>query len=473
MHIHILGICGTFMGSLAQLAKQLGHQVSGCDANVYPPMSTQLELAGINLIEGFDPSQLEPAPDLIIVGNAMSRGNLCVEYMLDHGLAYTSGPQWLGENLLRDQHVLSVSGTHGKTTTSSMLAKILDYAGLNPGFLIGGVPSDFGLSARLGGKTESKTESKAEGGGYFVVEADEYDSAFFDKRSKFVHYHSNTLVINNLEFDHADIFENLAAIQKQFHHLVRTIPSTGSVIYPAGVESIQQVVDQGCWSQIQTLAEQSSDESTANKSAAQWRYRLLQSDGSSFEVSDGDNNAEVNWQHTGLHNVLNGVAAIAAAATVGISLQTACAALSEFIGVKRRMEVIHEDSRVRVYDDFAHHPTAIKTTLEGLRAKVGDEKIIAIIEPRSATMKMGLHQGILSGSVDAADQALWYKSAAVNWDIESVAQGCGIPAAVCDDIEQLLASAIAQLDGAEKSHIVVMSNGGFEGFHQRLVAALQ
>ena len=461
MHIHILGICGTFMGSLAQLAKQLGHQVSGCDANVYPPMSTQLELAGINLIEGFDPQQLQPAPDLIIVGNAMSRGNPCVEYMLDNGLAYTSGPQWLGENLLRDQHVLSVSGTHGKTTTSSMLAKILDFGGLNPGFLIGGVPSDFGLSARLGDNTE--------GSGYFVVEADEYDSAFFDKRSKFVHYHSNTLVINNLEFDHADIFENLVAIQKQFHHLVRTIPSTGSVIYPAGVESIQQVIDQGCWSQIQTLAEQSSEESTA-----QWRYRLLQSDGSSFEISDGGNNvAEVNWQHTGLHNVLNGVAAIAAASTVGISLETACAALSEFVGVKRRMEVIHEDGGVTVYDDFAHHPTAIKTTLEGLRAKVGGEKIIAIVEPRSATMKMGLHEGVLTGAVDKADQALWYKSAAVNWDIESVARGCGIPAAVCDNIEQLLASTVAQLDGTEKSHIVIMSNGGFEGFHQRLVAALQ
>jgi UDP-N-acetylmuramate: L-alanyl-gamma-D-glutamyl-meso-diaminopimelate ligase len=461
MHIHILGICGTFMGSLAQLAKQLGHQVSGCDANVYPPMSTQLELAGINLIEGFDPAQLQPAPDLIIVGNAMSRGNPCIEYMLDKGLAYTSGPQWLGENLLRNQHVLSVSGTHGKTTTSSMLAKILDFGGLNPGFLIGGVPSDFGLSARLSNNSES---------GYFVVEADEYDSAFFDKRSKFVHYHSNTLVINNLEFDHADIFENLPAIQRQFHHLVRTISSTGSVIYPAGVESIQQVIDQGCWSEVQTLAERSSD-----SGQSRWRYQLLQNDGSSFQVSDGDDNhmAVVNWQHTGLHNVLNAVAAIAAAATVGLNVKTACAALSEFVGVKRRMEVIYQDGGVTVYDDFAHHPTAIKTTLEGLRAKVGGEKIIAIVEPRSATMKMGMHQGILSGAVNAADQVLWYKSAAVSWDIGSVAQGCEIPAAVCDDIEQLLASTISQLSGTETAHIVIMSNGGFEGFHRRLVAALQ
>ncbi len=462
MHIHILGICGTFMGSLAQLAKQLGHQVSGCDANVYPPMSTQLELAGISLIEGFDPQQLEPAPDLIIVGNAMSRGNLCVEYMLDNGLAYTSGPQWLGENILRDQHVLSVSGTHGKTTTSSMLAKILDHGGLKPGFLIGGVPSDFGLSARL-------SEAGDNSSGYFVVEADEYDSAFFDKRSKFVHYHSNTLVINNLEFDHADIFENLAAIQKQFHHLVRTIPSTGSVIYPAGVENIQQVIDQGCWSQIQTLAEQSSSEA-----GPQWRYRLLEKDGSSFQVMDADKNlAEVHWQHSGLHNALNGVAAIAAAASVGVSLEVACQALSQFVGVKRRMEVIHQDSRVTVYDDFAHHPTAIKTTLDGLRAKVAGEKIIAIVEPRSATMKMGLHQGILSGSVDAADQALWYKSAAVNWDIQSVADGCAIPALVCDDIEQLLTAALKPLSGVKKAHVVIMSNGGFEGFHRRLVAALE
>ena len=468
MHIHILGICGTFMGSLAQLAKQLGHQVSGCDANVYPPMSTQLESAGISLIEGFDPQQLQPAPDLIIVGNAMSRGNPCVESMLDNGLPYTSGPQWLGENILRGQHVLSVSGTHGKTTTSSMVAKILDFAGLKPGFLIGGVPSDFGLSARLADNSEDSAEGGSDNRGYFVVEADEYDSAFFDKRSKFVHYHSNTLVINNLEFDHADIFDNLAAIQKQFHHLVRTIPSTGTVIYPAGVENIQQVIDQGCWSQVQTLAEQSSSDASAN-----WRYRLLEKDGSSFQVIDAENRlAEVHWQHSGLHNVLNGVAAIAAAATVGVSLEAACQALSEFVGVKRRMEVIHQDSRVTVYDDFAHHPTAIKTTLEGLRAKVAKENIIAIIEPRSATMKMGLHQGILSSAVDAADQVLWYKSAAVNWDIQSVADDCAVAAQVCDDIEQLLASAMERLEGAEKSHIVIMSNGGFEGFHLRLVAAL-
>ena len=459
MRIHILGICGTFMGSLAQLAKQLGHQVSGCDANVYPPMSTQLQKAGINLIEGFDPRQLEPAPDLIIVGNALSRGNPCVEYMLDKGLAYTSGPQWLGENILRDCHVLSVSGTHGKTTTSSMLTKILDYAGLEPGFLIGGVPSDFGISARLGGRGNSS--------GYFVVEADEYDSAFFDKRSKFVHYHSNTLVINNLEFDHGDIFENLAAIQKQFHHLVRTIPSSGSVIYPAGDDNIQQVIDQGCWSHSLTHSGEANSDS-------RWCYRLLQEDGSAFQIIDNESQASprVNWQLGGRHNVLNGVAAVAAAVQVGVSLQAACDALSEFVGVKRRMEIIHQDRGVTVYDDFAHHPTAIKTTLEGLRAKVGDEKIIAIVEPRSATMKMGLHQEVLSGAVDAADSALWYKSAAVNWDIESVAAGCSVPAQVQDSIEQLLVSTLEQLDKNSHCHIVVMSNGGFERFHQKLVDCL-
>lgn len=460
MRIHILGICGTFMGSLAQLAKQLGHQVSGCDANVYPPMSTQLQSAGISLIEGFDPRQLEPAPDLVIVGNAMSRGNPCVEYMLDKGLAYTSGPQWLGDNILRDRHVLAVSGTHGKTTTSSMLAKILDYAGLEPGFLIGGVPSDFGVSARLGcGNNKS---------GFFVVEADEYDSAFFDKRSKFVHYHSNTLVINNLEFDHADIFEDLAAIQKQFHHLVRTIPASGSVVYPAGDDNIQQVIDQGCWSHILTHC-------GVAESNSRWRYQLLQEDGSAFQITDQDNqnSARVNWQLGGRHNVHNGVAAVAAAVQVGVSLQSACDALSEFVGVKRRMEVIHQDNGVTVYDDFAHHPTAIQTTLEGLRAKVGDEKIIAIVEPRSATMKMGLHKGVLSGAVDAADFAFWYRSTAVNWDIDSVAAGCSIPALVQDDIDQLVANTLEHLGDSAHCHIVIMSNGGFEGFHQRLVERLK
>jgi UDP-N-acetylmuramate: L-alanyl-gamma-D-glutamyl-meso-diaminopimelate ligase len=458
MHIHILGICGTFMGSLAQLAKQLGHQVSGSDANVYPPMSTQLELAGIELIEGFDPQQLQPAPDLIIVGNAMSRGNPCVEYMLDNGLVYTSGPQWLGENVLRDQYVISVSGTHGKTTTSSMVAGILEYAGLNPGFLIGGVPLDFGLSARLNSGSD----------GFFVVEADEYDSAFFDKRSKFVHYHSNTLVMNNLEFDHGDIFDDLAAIQRQFHHLVRTLPSTGHLIYPLDDSNLQQVVDQGCWSRIQTFGEAAS----ASKG---WRYKLLSADGSQFEIIDENNqSARVSWQHSGRHNVLNAIAAVMAASTVGVSLEKSCEALSQFVGVKRRMEVIYEDDSVTVYDDFAHHPTAIISTVQGLRAKVGTEKVIAIVEPRSATMKLGMHKAALSEAVAAADCALWYKGPSVNWDLQAVASACAVPAMVCDEIDQLLACTLEQIHkSTEKSHVVVMSNGGFEGFHLRLVTALK
>ena len=448
MHIHILGICGTFMGSLAQLAKSAGHTVSGCDANVYPPMSTQLEQAGITLIEGFDPRQLQPAPDLIVVGNALSRGNPCVEYMLDQQLAYISGPQWLGENLLRNKHVLAVSGTHGKTSTSSMLAKILDAAGFNPGFLIGGVPQDFGVSARLSDSD------------YFVVEADEYDSAFFDKRSKFVHYFSNTLIINNLEFDHADIFENLAAIQKQFHHVVRTVPSTGTVIYPAADANIAAVIEQGCWSQQQAFGSESSD----------WHYRLIAEDGSSFEVMYGDQTARVNWQQTGLHNVLNGLSAVIAAHQVGVSLEQCCNGLSDFVGVKRRMEVIYQDHGITVYDDFAHHPTAIKTTIEGLRAKVGQDKIVAVIEPRSATMKLGIHKDSLSASVSLADQVYWYQNPAIDWDINAVASSCSVPATATADIKQLL-ELVAQMATSD-THIVIMSNGGFEGFHGLLTERL-
>ena len=448
MHIHILGICGTFMGSLAQLAKAAGHSVSGCDANVYPPMSTQLEKAGIVLIEGFDPEQLQPAPDLIVVGNALSRGNPCVEAMLDRRLPYISGPQWLGETILRHKHVLSVAGTHGKTSTSSMLVKILDSAGLEPGFLIGGVPQDTGLSARLSDSD------------YFVVEADEYDSAFFDKRSKFVHYHSDSLVINNLEFDHGDIFDDLAAIQKQFHHCVRTVPSTGTVIYPVGNENIRSVIEQGCWSHQQPFGEQSD-----------WRYELSAADGSQFDIIHGADRGTVNWQQTGLHNVSNGLAAVIAAYQVGVSLDQACAGLSDFVGVKRRMELIYRDSQVSVYDDFAHHPTAIKTTIAGLRAKVGAERIIAVIEPRSATMRLGIHKDSLSAAVAEADQVLWYQNPRIDWDISAVAEACPVPAEATGSIESLLALTTAAVES--KTHIVIMSNGGFEGFHSRLTKCLE
>ncbi len=366
MHIHILGICGTFMGSLALLARELGHRVTGSDANVYPPMSTQLEQAGIELLEGYHPEHLEPAPDLVVVGNALSRGNLEVEALLDRGLPYTSGPEWLREQVLPGKWVLAVSGTHGKTTTASMLAWILEYAGMAPGFLIGGVTQNFPHSARLGETP------------FFVVEADEYDSAFFDKRSKFVHYRPRTLIINNLEYDHADIFPDLAAIQRQFHHLVRTVPGSGLIISPAGERAIEDTLTQGCWSPRQTLGGDDGE----------WQVRLINTDGSCFEVlHEGEPLATVNWSQSGQHNVMNGLAALIAARHVGVTPEVGARALGEFAGVKRRLELLADVHGIKVYDDFAHHPTAIKTTLAGLRAKVGDDKIIALIEPRSNIMR--------------------------------------------------------------------------------------
>ncbi len=367
MHIHILGICGTFMGSLAVLAKEAGHRVTGSDANVYPPMSTQLEAQGIELTQGYDPAQLDPAPDLVVIGNALSRGNPAVEYVLDQGLPYVSGPQWLAEHVLQGRWVLAVAGTHGKTTTTSMLAWVLEHAGMSPGFLIGGVPQNFGISARLGGTP------------FFVVEADEYDSAFFDKRSKFVHYRPRTTILNNLEYDHADIFPDLAAIERQFHHLVRTIPSSGLIIHPIAETALVRVLQMGCWTPVQTTG-----------AGGQWQARLLAEDGSRFEVRfDGEVQGTVNWELTGQHNVANALATLAAARHVGVVPAMGVAALSEFRSVKRRMEKVAEVRGVTVYDDFAHHPTAIATTLQGLRARVGGERIIAVIEPRSNSMKLG------------------------------------------------------------------------------------
>lgn len=462
MHLHFLGICGTFMGSLAQLAKSAGHQVSGCDDNVYPPMSTQLQKAGIDLIEGFDPAQLNPAPDLIVVGNALSRGNPCVEYILDQKLPYISGPQWLGDNFLKDKHVISVSGTHGKTSTSSMLAKILDSADYNPGYLIGGVPQDFGISARLGG-------TAPDGNHYFVIEADEYDTAFFDKRSKFVHYHSDCLIINNLEYDHADIFDDLAAIQRQFHHCVRILPSNGNLIYPANDSAVLEVIDRGCWSHKQSFG-------TAN---ANWQYQLLSEDGSQFEIIHANSNQRgtISWQQSGLHNVNNALAAVVAANQVGVHLKQACEALSLFIGIKRRMEPIYSERNLTVYDDFAHHPTAIKTTLEGLRAKVGDAQIVAVIEPRSATMKLGVHQGELASSVVSADQVLWYQNASIDWDLSAVAKDAGIAVSVNSHIHSLVKETLEIISdnhrANQSTHIVIMSNGSFEGFHQRVLEQLK
>ena len=448
MHIHILGICGTFMGSLAQLAKARGHRVSGCDANVYPPMSTQLEQAGIQLIEGYDPAQLDPAPDLVIIGNALSRGNPCVEYVLNRNLPYTSGPQWLGEQFLRDHWVLAVSGTHGKTTTASMLAWILETAGMSPGFLIGGVPGNFGVSARVGESV------------FFVVEADEYDTAFFDKRSKFVHYRPRTLVVNNLEFDHADIFPDLVAIQTQFHHLVRTVPAEGLIIYPEAERNLIDVLERGCWTPCETTGE-----------GGLWSARTECADGSAFRVSRGDDNlGRVQWSLGGEHNIANALAAIAAARHVGVRPEQACEALCEFAGVARRMELLADITGVRVYDDFAHHPTAIATTLAGLRKKVGDEKILAVIEPRSNTMKLGIHRESLAAATEEADQVFWYQPEGLNWSLREAVAAGGAPAQVIASIDELVAKTRAWAQSP--CHILVMSNGGFGGFHQRLVTAL-
>jgi UDP-N-acetylmuramate: L-alanyl-gamma-D-glutamyl-meso-diaminopimelate ligase len=453
MHIHILGICGTFMGSLAQLAKAQGHRVSGCDANVYPPMSTQLENSGIEIIQGFDPVQLQPAPDLVVIGNAMSRGNPCVEYILNEGLLYTSGPQWLGDHLLQDadnpRWVLAVSGTHGKTTTSSMLAWVLEYAGYDPGFLIGGVPKNFGVSARLGGSP------------FFVVEADEYDSAFFDKRSKFVHYHARTLVMNNLEFDHADIFADLAAIQTQFHHLVRTVPGNGRIIFPAEESNLEQVIAQGCWSEV---------ERSSNK--GKWQAKPLKRDGSQFDVlMDGVSQGIVNWTQTGQHSVNNGLMAIAAARHVGVEPPISCEALCKFAGVKRRMEQLADIGGVKVYDDFAHHPTAIETILKGLRNSVGDAKIIAVIEPRSNTMKMGNHKNELANSVGDASEVIWFQPPGMNWSLQDVVNNSTVPSQVVDNIDLLLEKTLAASE--INTHVVIMSNGSFSGFHQKLISGLQ
>ena len=450
MHIHILGICGTFMGGIALIARALGHRVSGSDANVYPPMSTQLEAAGIALMEGYDPSHLDPAPDQVVVGNAMSRGNPAVEYMLERGLRYTSGPAWLAEHVLQDRWVLAVAGTHGKTTTSSMLAWILEYAGLNPGFLIGGVPENFGLSARAG-------ESP-----FFVVEADEYDTAFFDKRSKFVHYRPRTLVMNNLEFDHADIFDDLEAIQRQFHHLVRTVPGNGLIISPLNDGNLHDVLDMGVWTPVEhfePLVE------------ASWHVRRAEPDGSAFDVvCEGEPAGRVEWGLTGQHNVSNALAALAAARHAGVPPVVGIEALRSYRNVKRRMELRGEVRGVRVYDDFAHHPTAIRTTLDGLRKQVGDQRILAVLEPRSNTMRMGVHADALAGSLSAADRVWVFQPEGLGWDAASVLKGLGRRLRVADRTQTIIDEVAAEASAGDQ--VLVMSNGGFEGIHQRLLDAL-
>ncbi|WP_104511518.1 UDP-N-acetylmuramate:L-alanyl-gamma-D-glutamyl-meso-diaminopimelate ligase [Acinetobacter indicus] len=453
MHLHILGICGTFMGSLALLARDLGHTVTGSDQNVYPPMSTQLENAGITLMQGYDRSHLQPHPDLVIVGNAMKRGIDAVEYMLNAGLPYVSGPQFLADHVLQGKHVLGVAGTHGKTTTTTMLAWVLDQAGLEPGFLIGGVPLGFKESARLGG------------GKYFCVEADEYDSAFFDKRSKFVHYHPKTAILNNLEFDHADIFDDLGAIQKQFHHLVRTIPSEGCIIAPVTETHIDEVLEMGCWTPVVRTS------LTAHAQAA-LSAEQLQADGSHFKVlQDGVVQGEVCWNMTGQHSVANALATIAAAAHVGVSIETACAALSNFGGVKRRMELLDTVRGIEVYDDFAHHPTAIDTTLEGARKRLGERKLWAIIEPRSNTMRMGSHKDGLAHSARLADEVIWYQPEGLDWDLQPVVAAAPNKAKIARTLDDIIHT-VSQ-EAGEGDAVVIMSNGGFGGLHQKLLSALK
>jgi len=452
-HIHILGICGTFMGGIALLARELGYRVTGSDASVYPPMSTQLRAAGIDLMEGYLPEHLYERPDMVVVGNAMTRGNPAVEYMLNRGLAYTSGPQWLAEHLLHDKWVLAVAGTHGKTTTSSLLAWILEYAGLTPGFLIGGVPGNFGLSARPGSSE------------FFVVEADEYDTAFFDKRSKFVHYRPRTLAINNLEFDHADIFDDLGAIQRQFHHLVRCVPGEGLIVHPGGVDAIDQTLALGCWTPVSTFG-------VGLASDADWRAELLRDDGTEFRLHHGGMQPlTINWSQCGLHNVENAVTAVAAARHVGVPPAVAAEALAGFGGVKRRLELLATIGDIAVYDDFAHHPTAIATTLQGLRARSRAGRLIALIEPRSNTMRMGEHRQQLAAATAAADRVFWFQPPGMDWSLDSVVEHSRSPAELVGDIDVLAQKVAAQARPGDQ--VVIMSNGGFGGIHQKMLAQLE
>ncbi|HFD13123.1 MAG TPA: UDP-N-acetylmuramate:L-alanyl-gamma-D-glutamyl-meso-diaminopimelate ligase [Crenotrichaceae bacterium] len=457
MHIHIIGICGTFMGGLALLARELGYSVSGSDQGMYPPMSSQLARSGIKLFDGYSAGNLDDQPDLIVIGNAMSRGNQEVEAVLNQGLPYTSGPQWLLEHVLQGRHVLAVAGTHGKTTTSSMLAWILEYAELAPGFLIGGIAQDFGVSARLGKQP------------YFVVEADEYDSAFFDKRSKFVHYRPRTAILNNLEFDHADIFDDLPAIQRQFHHLVRTIPGDGLIIAPENDDGIRQTLDMGCWTPVESTSVDGLNQ-RSESTVADWS--AVETSATHFAVlHNGVRQGEVQWAHSGLHNRQNGLAAIAAAKHVGVTPQRAISALNHFKGVKRRLEVIGEYQGVTLYDDFAHHPTAISLTLEGLRTTVGNtQRIIAIIEPRSNTMRMGVHAATLADSVAVADSAFIYKPEGLSWELDLLCEGhpsIHVFSSIESIIDALLA--FAQPD----DHWVFMSNGGFGGIYEKVLSRLR
>ncbi len=446
MHLHILGICGTFMGGLAAIARAAGHTVTGCDANVYPPMSDQLRALGIELTEGWDASQIDCQPDMFVVGNVVTRGNPLMETILDRNLPYTSGPQWLADNVLHDKWVLAVAGTHGKTTTSAMLAWILDDARMNPGFLIGGIPQNFGLSARL-------TDTP-----FFVIEADEYDTAFFDKRSKFVHYRPRTVILNNLEYDHADIFPDLAAIETQFHHLIRTVPGNGLVVSNGREASLERVFARGLWTPVERFG-----------GTEGWTAGDADASGSFDIFFNSALQGRVTWKLIGEHNRMNAIAAIAAARHAGVPASVAIDALSRFENVKRRMEVRGAVHDITVYDDFAHHPTAITTTLEGLRAKVGSARILAVLEPRSNTMKLGVMKAALPDSLTAADQIYCF-GANLGWDAAEALAPLGDKARVYDNLDKLVSQLVA--DARPGDHVLMMSNGGFGGIHARLLDAL-
>jgi len=454
MHVHILGICGTFMGGIAAIAKAAGHRVTGSDKNVYPPMSTQLESLGIELIQGFDAAQLKPRPDVVVVGNVMTRGVPVIEALLESGIPYASGPEWLAREVLRDVHVLGVAGTHGKTTTSSMLAWILEHAGLAPGFLIGGVPGNFSSSARF-----------APGTRYFVIEADEYDTAFFDKRAKFVHYRARTVILNNLEFDHADIYENLGAIQKQFHHLVRTVPASGRILWNAADANLAATLAMGAWTPCEGFARDSGTNIT---------WALDQPEGADFSkfvvLEAGRPVGTVRWNLLGAHNAENALAAIGAARHAGVSVSQSIAALAEFKGVKRRMELRGEVHGVSVYDDFAHHPTAIATTIDGLRRKVGDKRIVAVLEPRSATMKMGVHRDTLAPSLGGADAVWMFAPPDLGWDADAVVGSLGGKGRLARSLDELIDGLTGNARAGDQ--VLIMSNGGFGGLHGRLLEAL-
>ncbi len=450
MHIHILGACGTFMGGVALLAKRAGHRVSGSDQHTYPPMSTQLASEGIELSEGYAPDHLEPAPDLVVIGNALSRGNPAIEYVLNNGIEYTSGPRWLGENYLRGKSVIAVAGTHGKTTTASMVAWILEATGRKPGFLIGGVPENFGHSAR-------------DGEHFFVVEADEYDTAFFDKRAKFVHYRPAIVILNNLEFDHADIYEDLKAIQTQFHHLVRTIPGNGVIISNGQDSKLEAVLDRGCWSTLQRFS---------LEEGADWQVEMLKPDGSELEFHFRDTpQGKLTWSHCGRHNAMNACAALAAAVAAGVEPEAGIRALETFRGVKRRMELISTADDVHVYDDFAHHPTAIRLTLEGLRRKVGNARVLVALEPRSNTMRAGVHVDELGPALMPADRVWLMAGDGIDWDPQETLAPLEGRGRVVTRSEDMLSQMLDTVQPGD--HVIFMSNGGFEAAPARFTLAVK